>query len=207
MPVKIAGFKTDADWLVLGALLKRSPQDRSLWVRAFDEFHYARINTRYLQPIESIERHDTQTGEGFAIAALFCSLVEFLETTERGLKYKFSNPDPAQYEYKDSGQKFKDFIGNREPFKSLIPSRLATSFYEDVRCGLVHEAQTKGTWVLSTAASNGALIDDSGPHRRLFRQALIPALRAYLDDYKTRLQTTPITQEAFIRKWAFLCNP
>ena len=81
--MRIAGTHTDQQWMVLKKRLQFKPS-QLLWDSAFHRFYRMRIDTRYLQPIASIQLHDTQRGEGFAIAALFCSLIEFLESCERG---------------------------------------------------------------------------------------------------------------------------
>ena len=95
---------------------------------------------------------------GFAIAAVFCTLVEFLESCERGHNFRFigrSGPplQPNEYSERQAAGYFKDFLRTRRPFNALVPVALVDSFYSDVRCGLVHEARTKGGWVISTKAS------------------------------------------------------
>jgi hypothetical protein len=45
----------------------------------------------------TIQKHlPNDLGEGFAIAALFCSLVEFLESTEQGPKIRPRQGEPRQ---------------------------------------------------------------------------------------------------------------
>jgi hypothetical protein len=88
----------------------------------------------------------------------------------------------------------------------LIPSTLVDSFYQDVRCGLLHEARTKGGWYISTAPSSGVLISQKGGKITLFRDRLIPALETYFLDYRSRLLVNLGTQEAFIRKFDHLCQ-
>jgi hypothetical protein len=44
--------------------------------------------SRYLNPIAPISSHDEQVGERFAIVALFCTLMEFLESCEQGLSLR-----------------------------------------------------------------------------------------------------------------------
>src|SRR5213593_3495605 len=83
--MKIAGKNTDKHWFALKTRLESKPS-RRLWDSAFERFYRKRIDTRYLHPIASIR--DTQSGEGFAIAALFCSLIEFLESCERGDNFR-----------------------------------------------------------------------------------------------------------------------
>ncbi len=195
------------------ALKKRlqSKPSRRLWGSAFRRFYRMRIDTRYLHPIASIQRHDTKNGEGSAIAALFCSLIEFLESCERGDNFHFIGRTkdkllPNEYNERQASRYFKDFFQMRKPFYSLIPPELVDRFYQDVRCGLLHEAQTKGGWFISTAASRGALVSRKGSQITLFRNQLVPALETYFVDYRKRLLIDSSTQQAFIRKFDHLCK-
>src|SRR5262245_42415516 len=87
----IAGQHTVKQWKALRAHLDSNPSPE-LSEMCFEDLHWTRINTRYLEPMRTIQTHLQQDlGEGFAIAALFCSLVEFLESTEQGLKYVHRN--------------------------------------------------------------------------------------------------------------------
>jgi hypothetical protein len=205
--VKIAGKNTDKQWFGLKSRLQSKPS-RRLWDSAFRRFYRKRIDTRYLDPIASIR--DTQRGEGFAIAALFCSLIEFLESCERGHNFRLGSTAQLlanEYNQSQASGYFKSFLKTREPFKTLIPSAFVDSFYRDVRCGLLHEARTKGSWFISSAPSAGALVSQSGRRITLFRRQLVPALETYFVDYRNRLLTNTATQEAFIRKFDHLCTP
>jgi len=209
--MRIAGTYTDQQWMKLKKRLL-SNQSECLWDLAFRRFYRIRIDTRYLYPIASIQEHDTQCGEGFAIAALFCSLIEFLESFEKGSNFHFIGKSkyvlqPHEYSERQASSYFKNFLTNRTPFNDLIPSNLVDSFYQDVRCGLLHEAQTKHGWRISTAPSSGALILQKDGKITLFRDQLIPALETYFRNYQSRLLVDLATQEAFIRKFDYLCQP
>ncbi len=208
--MRIAGVQTDKQWMALKKRLLSKPNAR-LWDRAFCRFYRERIDTRYLDPIASIQKADTRRGEGFAIATLFCSLVEFLESCERGENFRFTTKkdDLQAHEYNQytASSYFKDFLRNRKPFDTLIPSTVVESFYQDVRCGLFHEARTKGAWFISSLTSHGdALISQNGGKITLFRNHLIPALETYFVQYRNQLLCNPETQQAFIRKFDHLCK-
>ena len=208
--MRIAGTNTDQHWMALKKRLQSKPS-QCLWGSAFRCFYRMRIDTRYLHPIASIQLHDTQRGDGFAIAALFCSLIEFLESCERGDNFHFIGKSknalqPHEYSERQASSYFKGFLKTRTPFDTLIPSTLVDSFYQDIRCGLLHEARTKGGWYISTAPSSGVLISQEGGKITLFRDRLIPALETYFLDYRSRLLVNLGTQEAFIRKFDHLCQ-
>ncbi len=208
--MRIAGKHTDQQWMALKGRLQSKPSQR-LWDSAFRRFYRMRIDTRYLHPIASIKRLDTQGGEGFAIATLFCSLIEFLESCEKGDNFHFISRtcelQSHEYSQHKASKYFKDFLKNRKPFNTLIPSTLVDSFYQDVRCGLFHEARTKGSWFISTAAPHGnTLISQNSGRITLFRNRLIPALETYFLEYRGRLLADRSTQEAFVRKFDHLCK-
>ena len=209
--MKIAGRETHANWGVLKARLQSAPTSQ-LWASAFHRFYRARIETRYLTPIALIEKDGAHLGEGFAIVALFCTLVEYLESVERGDNFRFVGSTKValgSHEYSERQAKtyFKDFLRTRAPFNSLVPASLIDSFYQDVRCGLLHEAQTKGGWIISANGPKGRLVTQQGGAIKLFRNQLVPAVETYVTDYKQRLLTDPNTQAAFIRKFDHLCVP
>jgi hypothetical protein len=208
--MKIAGKTSDSEWKSLKGRLSSNPTPR-LWVSAFRRFYRARINTRYLDPIKSINKHDRYLGEGFAVVAVFCTLVEYLESCEQGHNFRAIKKgqvlSPNEYSQFQASNYFRSFLRNRTPFNVLVPSALVDSFYCDVRCGLLHEARTRGGWVISAKPSSGKLVTQTGATITLFRNELIPALEKYLADYRTRLLTDRNTQAAFIRKWDHLCVP
>jgi hypothetical protein len=209
--MRIAGKQTDGQWMSLKKRLQSNPS-RRLWDSAYRRFYLERINTRYLYPIASIKNRDTQCGEGFAMAALFCTLIEYLESCERGDNFRFigrtgAKLQPHEYDEHQAATYFKYFLKKRAPFCELVPADLVDSFYRNVRCGLVHEARTKGGWTVSSKGSGGRLISQSGSTITLFRNELLPGLQRYLDDYRQRLMSDPNTQEAFIRKFDHLCSP
>lgn len=88
--VRIAGAKTRKNWKDRAEEIAAAQRDndegelQTLFKRAAEEFLRTRINTRYLHPIKVIERDSSENGEGFAIVALICSLIEFLQTLRDG---------------------------------------------------------------------------------------------------------------------------
>lgn len=208
--MRIADNKTDRDWADLKSQLQTAATPQ-LWNVAYEEFYRVRINTRYLAPIASIQRHELKKGEGFAIVAVFCTLVEFLESCERGINFRFLTRGAAllanEYSQAQAGDLFKAFLQDRTPFNTLVPRHLVDGFYRDVRCGLVHEARTKGGWKISSQKSSGQLVSESPGTLTLFRTAIVPSLEEYFDDYRVRLGAKAETQNAFIRKFDHLCQP
>lgn len=142
----IAGHKSSADWHTIRTRLLDNNADS--WNVAFTDFYEARLNSRYFHPIKVLQDSGTFQGEGFAIAAIQCSLIEFLESTEQGLNYRFiqNKENLGSYEYNSSQDIFDSFLKNRNPFSKTFNQTTAEDFYVVVRCGLLHEALTKNDW-------------------------------------------------------------
>ncbi len=131
------------------------PTDETIWPKAI-ELLVQRLDTRYFRPIQKILHMRISTGEGFAVMTLICSLVEFLQTCYEGKTYQYRAKE-TDFVYGDSGTKFKSFLLQHEPFKSIFNKpvtnqtkyeNFAEDFYLNVRCGLLHEASTKNNWVI-----------------------------------------------------------
>lgn len=209
----IAGSKTDKDWAALRTQIQTNPTP-ALWESAFDDFYMARIRTRYLDPISAIEGLSHVAGEGFSIVALFCTLIEFLETCEKGHNFRLG-ADPTQtaltFEYglRQGRGYFDNFLTTKKPFNTRFPPSLVPSFYADVRCGLLHEARTQGSWMITTRPSEGHLVRQVGTRIHLYRRELKPAFETYFTDYRQRLiaDINGDLKPAFIRKFDHLASP
>ena len=193
----IAGWKTRGDWQTLKG---RLAQGAAGWDEAFTDFYRQRLESRYLHPIRAIQEHGAFEGEGFAIAALQCTLIEFLESTEQGINYVYRNADPALFQYSRSGEVFKSFLTKRQPFAAWFNEAAATSFYEGIRCGLLHEARTRNGWrIWGGNALQGQIVDVANTvvNRDNFQAALLE----YIAEYGARLPNEPDLQAALIRKF------
>lgn len=200
----VAGSKTCGDWRAFRNQLVPGG-DVACWEAAFHDYFQARITLRYLDPIALIQKHDTKKGEGFSIVAIHCTLVEFLESTLRGVNYRFmKGQKPGQFEYNQSGPVFVDFLSKRQPFANWFSPTLAQDVYENVRCGLLHEARTKNGWLIRAQDKTGAIVDPNS--RILFRNSFHDALLRSVDGYRKDLCTDGDVQAAFLRKFNDLCD-
>src|SRR5665647_743619 len=77
--IKIAGELMMKHWKAL----KLNSDKNENWDKAFNFFE-KRITTRYLNPIHEILNMDLNTGEGFAVVNLQCSLIETIESFQEG---------------------------------------------------------------------------------------------------------------------------
>jgi hypothetical protein len=200
----IAGKRTAEDWREFRQTL-RAGGDASVWQKAFEEYFLGRLNLRYLHPIRILQEHGTFQGEGFSIAAIQCTLIEFLESTVQGISYRHLRKGETlgPHEYSASGDVFVNFLCKREPFLNDFDEALAREFYVGVRCGLLHEARTKNGWRIWAAGPLGKIIDGSA--RILYRNNFQAALETFIIDYGKALQEERVLQDAFIRKFDSLC--
>ena len=140
---RIAKNRTVDDWKILRKKLKNN--DNLSWDEAYIFFH-DRISSRFLEPIEKIQRIGKNKGEGFSIALISVVLLEFVAAFELGLIYNYfqDKNNKLPNEYKHSKDLIQDFILNSDIFKTQFASNksLIERFYKDVRCGLVHQART-----------------------------------------------------------------
>ena len=200
----IAGWKKPSDWHCFKDRLVNGANQAS-WQQAFDEYFMQRLNLRYFNPIKILQENGTFAGEGFSIMAILCTLVEFLESTFRGLKYRFvrSKKDLAKFEYNMSSDIFVDFLSKRKPFSSHFDKDLAFEFYKNVRCGLLHEAHTKGGWTIWAKSPNGTIVEKD--RKTVYRDNFRDAFDTCIAEYGGKLLTERELQEAFIRKFDFIC--
>jgi hypothetical protein len=204
---KVTSKKTIKNWVKLRNKINSNPKEKKLWKKVYNDFLYDRIKIRYLDPIKAIE--DTigeYQGEGFSIVTIQCSLIEFLETTITGETYKFKNPDPKNFEYNQSKKKFINFLEKRFPFSRIFDHNLAKDVYENIRCGLLHEAQTKGNWLIRVdnesdlieSRSDGMIVFDRDKFQKL--------LKKFFKKYKIDLLKDSNLQIALRRKINVICR-
>jgi hypothetical protein len=198
----IAPNKRPADWIAL--CTKLSIGAPAGWPEAFEKYFEARLRSRYLDPIKVIQDHGDKQGEGFAIVAIQCSMIEFLESTEQGINYRCRNPNKELYEYSRSKDVFTSFLRNRQPFSGTFgDDSLAQDFYENVRCPLLHEARTR-KWRIRADGPGDCI---ASPEMFIvYRNNFQDALQSYISEYGNRLPLESALQETFKRKFNDLCK-
>jgi hypothetical protein len=165
-------------WLTILAGSKKdgtatTVRDYSGMIRAKDRALIAklirlRFSERYLDPAL-----DNPKRNGFAILAIVCLLIEALESFRNGWK-KTSGAGGGEVV-------FRGFFQAHGEFKDLRP--VAHEFYEHVRCGILHQAETTGNWRIH---GTSPLFSQTGGVRRLsaseFGKRLRVVLNRYTDD-------------------------
>lgn len=205
--IKIAGDYTIGDWLELKVSLEKDIDNEQLWGKAFQYFD-KRIRSRYLQPIKAIENNSNIDGEGFSIVAILCSMIEALESFYQGKTYRRAtkeHPLDKTTEYFKSQPLFEMFLTKREPFKQYFSQNgLATEFYENVRCAILHEAATRNGWKVKIDTAE--LIEKQGKSLIINRALFVQAIEIYIESYKKELIQSNELKRAYIRKFESICE-
>jgi hypothetical protein len=204
--IHIAGDLTTDDWKAFKTSLTPGG-DKTQWEKAFNDYFHTRLRLRYLDPIKVLQDNGTYLGEGFSIAAIQCSIVEFLESTLQGKSYRYrprGAPPVGPHEYSSSSDIFVSFLLNRTPFDNdFKDEQTARDFYEGLKCGLLHEARTKNGWTIWAKDSAPRTIDASS--KIVYRDNFQHALLAFVDWFKGALLVDRALQDAFLRKFDSLC--
>lgn len=195
----IAGWKTVEDWKSFREILETEGSEK-LWIQAVNEYFMKRLELRFLHPIKILQENGTFTGEGFSIMVILCSLIEFLESIYQGNIYKCARTNKfKKHEYSSSRAMFISFLLNRQPFSKHFDQSLAGEFYANIRCGLLHEASTKGGWRIEAKSRNGTFIDKT--KKIVYRDNFEEAIQQYISEYCVELKSNKERQKAFIRKF------
>jgi hypothetical protein len=129
---------------------------------AIAAFIVERFDERYFAPVMNPD-----SKHGFTMLAVGCLVIEALESFYQGLE-----------DTKGSSSKmFCDFFARDTPLK---PFGRVTTFYSDIRCGILHQAEVRGGWRI-TRKQSAPLLDEIGMviNAELFIQGLKNAVSAY----------------------------
>lgn len=201
----IAGNRTISDWNTLRPKLVQKSFDQQSWDDA-KAFLDLRLEHRYFNAIEAIRSQYSNKlkGEGFAICTLICSLIEAVETFYQGTNFSTRPSNRYEYGFGQSKKIYQDFLTKRAPFSSYFDKRLATDFYLNVRCALLHEACTRNNWVINIRNHQSVTINRE--QKAINRSLFVSDLKVCVNLYKDELNSSPELQKAFIRKFDGICS-
>ena len=90
-----------------------------------------RYEERYFEPFKC-----NSSKHGFSMMAVSCLMIESFVSLEKGWK-KTKGPGGEVFEMFFSNSKFlQDFVG------------IGDEFYKNIRCGILHQAETTGGWII-----------------------------------------------------------
>jgi len=165
-----------------------------------------RVSGRFLIPIDVLLHNERSETVGFAIMALECLLIETLMQFEKGV-----SETPQSKIISSAKQYFKEFL--TKPTLGFTGPQ-AECFYETVRCGILHQAETKmGTLIKRT--KEGLKVEWQGPKRErdpsqdsivIYRDEFHQGMIAYLMDYVEKVSSGADNNllAGFMRKMDFI---
>jgi hypothetical protein len=163
----INDFKLTANVTVGQAREWMAKKDEASKVELVELIHY-RFSKRYL-------KHLSKISSGFLKMAISCLTIETLESFRQGRK-DTSGKGVGE-------QMFRDFFRHE---KTLFPDfdSIYRSFYSNIRCGILHQAETNNAW---------RILRDSSPildkkERTINAVKFVESLEQALDNYISELK-------------------
>lgn len=147
-----------------------------------------RFKERYLLPLTI----DTNRKSGFTIIAISCLMIEALETFSLGWKNSKNHSEEVFISFFDRWPSFKVFRDD------------ARGFYKNIRCGILHQAETTGGWRIHR---KGPLLDQE--HRTINATKFLHELGIVLEEYCDKLKSEPWTSacwKSFRKKMNSVCR-
>ena len=152
------------------------------------KFILERFTERYITPVRSAGTNK----HGFCTMAVSCLMVETLESFWQG-----------EVDTKGKSKKmFAHFFARVSEFAPFQPH--AEAFYENVRCGILHQAETRKGWRI---LRSGPLFDEvaTAINATKFHNAVARALREYCKGLRTA-DWDSSTWEHLVTKMAAICT-
>lgn len=152
------------------------------------EFIYHRLNGRFIVPLEKVKRTHRS---GFLIMAAACLMIETLECFHKGRK------ETPRYKGNET------FVGFFKRYSDLFPgfSGDNVKFYKNIRCGILHQAETVGGYRI---LMSGRLLDI--PKKSIHSLLFLSALKRALDRYVSTLRSNPSLMKNARKKVKFICD-
>lgn len=135
------------------------------------DFVFKRLSERYLIPLENVP---SEFKSGFSLMANSCLLIETYESFRQG----WDSTEGS------NSRTFKTFFYREHGF--VIFKSDAYDFYSNIRCGILHQGETKGGWKI-TRKKDAPLFNrvEKTINAAKFFKELRKSLEAYRDLLKT----------------------
>ena len=163
------------------------------WKKAI-EIIMDRIEGRYLNQIDLLS--DDVNANGFTIMALNCLLIETLYQFKEG-----KDRTPSRH----NKEAYSDFLMQEFPCV-FNTQNIAESFYSNIRCGILHSAQTKNGSRLSDREGVAVVLEGNALVVSVKGMSLL--LKTYFQRYLQKLSDpNEVTlRNNFINKMKFVCR-
>ncbi len=153
------------------------------------------MDGRFLDPISDLK---DKKYTGFLIMAIDCLLIETLQQFIEGVP---ETPRGKNESY------FKNFLISR--FEEDFDDKKAKMFYEQIRCGILHQAETKESSKIKishelpivkfTKEKDGLIIN-----RKKFHEKLKKVIKLYIEELKDT--TNILLRKNFRKKMDYICR-
>jgi len=168
------------------------------WDNAIDIFE-DRIEGRYLNVINSfLSNDDKLLRDGFVVMAINCLLIETL------MQFKYGEDETIG----SNSVRYTQFL--YEEFPTVFTNKnSAKKFYKDIRCGILHSAQTKGKSKLTFGKNYVIEISEINSVEYISVDVgnFTNVLREYYENYVRNLRRDEGNLRGnFIQKMNFICN-
>lgn len=147
------------------------------------KFIIERFDERYFRPVETSDNK-----HGFALMTIACLVIETLESFYQG---RSDTKGKAR-------QMFEEFFKRDKRFE--IFQSEDNWFFRDIRCGILHQAETRGGWKISRC---GSMLDKR--NKIINATAFLRQLRKSVESYASELQKNEVLWESFCKKMDAIC--
>lgn len=188
------------DFLNLHLSLNSNNDDWNTAISIFRD----RIESRYFTPIDAmLSRRNDIEQNGFAVMAINCLLVDsFYQFTDPGNIVRNGRRNESLI--KTNTVCYTRFL--RQNFPHIFNRNTAYYFYTDIRCGILHSAQTKNGSQL-TYNKNYVVEVFDGDKIRVDVRNFSGLMRRYYNDYISKLTNGDVSlRQAFITQMTLVCT-
>jgi hypothetical protein len=142
---------------------------------ALADFVYERLSERYIRPVSACSKN------GFAMMACGCLLIETMESFYKGWKTteKKGRGKQAVRQFFDRWNGFADFRGYED------------DFYKNVRCGILHQGETKRGWRITRDKAVPVFVRD---HKLINATKFMNRISSALGGYRNELRAAAWNQ-------------
>jgi hypothetical protein len=154
------------------------------------QFIYDRLYGRYLKSFDyPAENYHTEYKSGFLLMASCCLLIEtYISFTVAKYRSTRDKSGPCFGEFFTTEDRFIEFSdGGRQADGKLSTSKqggIPNDFYSNVRCGILHSAETKNGWRITRTKAR-PLFDKQT--KQINATKFANRLKTVLSHYKTKL--------------------
>lgn len=138
-------------------------------------FIFDRFEERYIKPFKKNKKKN-----GFSIMAVACLMIEALESFYQGF-------EDTKNKSKDCFKTFFEHCDELKEFRGL-----EEDFYNHIRCGILHQAETRDGWKISRKKEFPLLNEKI---RTINATKFLNQLEKYLIDYSEKLEKSDFTDE------------